>query len=40
MLDPELDQNPTLNKIHHVSVKKVKDEDGTLLTNIGQYIES
>ncbi|KAG1803343.1 uncharacterized protein BJ212DRAFT_1487054 [Suillus subaureus] len=30
---PEMDTNPTLNKIHCVSVKEVDDEDG------GQYIE-
>ncbi|KAG1884657.1 hypothetical protein F4604DRAFT_1919128 [Suillus subluteus] len=36
---PEKDTNPTLTKIHHISVKEVDDEDGTSLTNIGRYIE-
>ncbi|KAG2357408.1 hypothetical protein BDR07DRAFT_1490745 [Suillus spraguei] len=34
-----MDTNPTLNKICWVSVEEVEDEDGTSLTNIGQYIE-
>jgi hypothetical protein len=34
-----MDTNPTLNKIWHVSVEEVDDEDGTSLTNISWYIK-
>ncbi|KAG1833658.1 hypothetical protein DFJ58DRAFT_719411 [Suillus subalutaceus] len=36
---PEMDTSPTLNKIRHVSVEEVDNEDGTSLTDFGRYIE-